>query len=48
MDPTGGDFGVVLPQESYVKIIELTLSNSFFDQDRFFELTKIQVTFHSE
>ncbi len=39
VDPRGGDFGVVLPQESYVKIIEVTLSNSFFEQERFFDLT---------
>jgi len=38
VDPRGGDFGVVLPQEFYVKIIEVTLSNSFFEQDRFFDL----------
>lgn len=38
VDPDGGDFGVVLPQEFYKKTIELTLSNSFFDQTRFFNL----------
>jgi len=38
VDPRGGDYGVVLPQETYVKIIELTLSSSFFEQDRYFDL----------
>jgi hypothetical protein len=34
-----GNFGVVIPQELYDKKIELTLSKSFFDQDRFFDVT---------
>ena len=38
VDPRGGDYGVVLPQETYLKIIELTLSNSFFEQDLYFDL----------
>ncbi len=38
VDPRGGDYGVVLPQEFYAKIIEVTLSSSFFEQDRFFDL----------
>ncbi len=38
VDPNGGNYGVTLPQEFYDKEIELTLSNSFFDQDRFFDI----------
>ncbi len=38
VDPAGGNYGVTLPQEFYDKEIELTLSNSFFDQDRFFDI----------
>lgn len=38
VDPDGGDFGVILPQEFYTKTIEVTLSNSFFDQTRFFNI----------
>jgi len=37
-DPDGGDFGTVIPQEEYDKFIELTLSDSFRDnqdQDKF-------------
>ncbi len=34
-----GNFGVVIPQEIYDKKIELTLSKSFFNQDRFFDVT---------
>jgi hypothetical protein len=34
-----GDYGVVIPQQLYDKLIELTLSKSFFDQDRFFDVT---------
>ena len=33
-----GDYGVVLPQTAQDKIIELTLSKSFFKQDRFFDV----------
>lgn len=39
VDPRGGDFGVTLPQEFYDRIIEVTLSNSFFEQDRFNDLS---------
>ncbi len=38
VDPNGGGFGVTLPQALYDKEIEVTLSNSFFDQDVFFDL----------
>src|SRR3972149_7412860 len=38
VDPRGGEFGVVLPQEFYDRIIEGTLSNSFFEQDRYDDL----------
>jgi hypothetical protein len=38
IDPAGGDYGVVLPQEMYDKIIEVTLSNSFFEQETFNDL----------
>ena len=38
VDPTGGNYGVTLPQVLYDKEIELTLSNSFFDQGRFFDI----------
>ncbi len=38
VDPNGGNYGVTLPQEFYDKEIELTLSNSFFEQDRFFDI----------
>ena len=38
VDPRGGEFGVVLPQEFYDRIIEVTLSNSFFEQNRFDDL----------
>ncbi len=34
-----GNYGVVIPQELYDKLIELTLSRSFFDQDRWFDVT---------
>jgi hypothetical protein len=34
-----GDYGVVIPQELYDKTIELTLSRSFFEQDRWFDVT---------
>jgi len=39
VDPRGGNFGVVLPQEFYDRIIEVTLSNSFFEQDRYDDLS---------
>lgn len=32
VDPDGCNFGVTFPEESYEKVVELTLSNSFFDQ----------------
>src|SRR3972149_8338458 len=38
VDPSGGSYGVTLPQEFYDKEIEVTLSNSFFDQDKFFDV----------
>jgi len=38
VDPRGGNFGVTLPQEFYERTIEVTLSNSFFEQDRFNDL----------
>jgi hypothetical protein len=38
VDPNGGDYGVTLPQEFYDKEIELTLSNSFFEQRKFFDI----------
>ena len=38
VDPRGGNYGVVLPQEFYDRIIEVTLSNSFFEQDRYDDL----------
>lgn len=38
-DPTGGNYGVVVPQELYDKIIEVTLSDSFFDQQDWFDVT---------
>ncbi len=34
-----GNYGTVIPQELYDKLIELTLSRSFFDQDRWFDVT---------
>ena len=34
-----GNYGTVIPQEVYEKLIELTLSRSFFDQDRWFDVT---------
>lgn len=33
VDPDGCDFGVVFPENSHEKVIEVTLSNSFFNQD---------------
>jgi len=38
IDPTGGNYGVTLPQEVYDKEIEVTLSNSFLQQNKFFDL----------
>lgn len=38
LDPAGGSYGTTVPQELYDKEIEVTLSNSFFDQDKFFDL----------
>ncbi len=38
VDPRGGNLGVTLPQEFYDRIIEVTLSNSFFEQNRFDDL----------
>ena len=38
VDPRGGDYGIVLPQEFYDKIIEVTLSNSFFEQSKYNDL----------
>ena len=38
VDPRGGDYGVVLPQELYFKTIEVTLSNSFFEQSKYNDL----------
>ena len=33
-----GNYGTVIPQELYDKTVELTLSRSFFDQDRFYDV----------
>ena len=38
-EATDGNYGTVIPQELYDKLIELTLSRSFFDQDRWFDVT---------
>lgn len=38
IDPKGGDYGVTLPQVYYDKEIEVTLSNSFDEQDRFYDV----------
>src|SRR3990172_7728789 len=38
-DPNGGNYGTVIPQELYDKVIELTLSKSFFDQDKYYDVT---------
>ncbi len=38
-EETTGNYGTVIPQELYDKQIELTLSKSFFDQTRWFDVT---------